>query len=116
VSHWMPARIRVPLDAVRDPSTRLWPHFPLDALGPTQDGPTSVDVASPAQDVALSFDGGSYLCFKLRKPLLTWGLSTRKVTMISGKPIPQRLAHQSWQTKPSALGKGHLSYSFPISF
>jgi hypothetical protein len=33
VSHWMPARIGVPLDAVGDPSTtNLRPHFPLDVL------------------------------------------------------------------------------------
>jgi hypothetical protein len=63
-------RIRVPLDAVGDPSTRLWPHFPLGAAGPTQDGPTSVDVASPAQDVAASVDGGSYPRFKPRKSFL----------------------------------------------
>jgi hypothetical protein len=79
---------RVPLGAVADPSTRVWPHFPLDAAGPTQDGPTSMDVASPTQEVSASIDGGSYPCFKPRKPSLTWGLSTRKVTMISGKPIP----------------------------
>jgi hypothetical protein len=73
VSHCcVPTRIRrVPLGAVGDPSTHIWPHFPLDAPGPTQDGPTSVDVASPTQDVAASVDGGLYPCFKPpRKPLL----------------------------------------------
>jgi hypothetical protein len=44
VSHWMPARICVPLDAVGDLSTCLRLHFPLDAAGPTQDGHTSVNV------------------------------------------------------------------------
>jgi hypothetical protein len=62
VSYWRPARIRrVPLDAVGDPSTcLLWPHFPLDASGPTQDGPTSADVTRLTQDVGASVDRGLY--------------------------------------------------------
>jgi hypothetical protein len=80
VSHWVRLGIH-PL--AFGPIFHWMPQDPLK-----QDGTTSVDVATLTQDVAASVDGGSYPHFKPRKPSLTWGLSTRKVTMISGKPKP----------------------------
>jgi hypothetical protein len=44
-------RPHIPQVAVGDSSTRLRPRHPLDTAIPTQDGPITVELASPTQDL-----------------------------------------------------------------
>jgi hypothetical protein len=63
-------RLHISQVAVGDSSTRLRPHHPLDTASPTQDGPISVEFASPTKDLAAYVAGGSSPNFPLRTRFL----------------------------------------------
>jgi hypothetical protein len=63
-------RLHILQVAVGDSSTRLRPHHPLDTASPTQDGPISVEFASPTKDLAAYVAGGLSSNFPLRTRFL----------------------------------------------